>query len=183
TNLPNPLVTEVFPNRLASADDGGSTALGTSSVTLVPIAPERLTAQILAEYNAGPNGRPIGAYFTLPFGMKAAARFQPDTGFEARWATVGLNRPATADGRFTGGLQIAAEAHPDQGTAAESPSFPGAAWQLRNGIDAATHTPLGLSVLSAGIGNPGVEQFFNNEMGPGSKLARVPVRRIDFSGY
>jgi hypothetical protein len=182
TNQPNPLVGP-FPDQLASADDGGATALGTSSVTLLPIAPERLAETMLDEFNTEPVGTPLAAQFTLPFGMKAAARFQPHDGKATRWASLGFHRPVTADGRFTGGLQVQAESHPDQGPMLESPSFPGAAWQTRNGIDPVIGLPFGLSVLSATFGNPGVEKFFNDEMGPSGSRPRVPVTRIEFSGY
>ena len=182
-NLPNPNVPGFYPPTLASADDGGPTVLGTASVTLVPFAPETVTKVMLEEFAAGGGGIPIGAKFTLPFGMKAAARLQPFDGNAARWATVVANRPATADARFVGGLQIATEAFPDKGPQAETPSFPGAAWQTRNGVDPVTGNHYPLSVLSASLGNPGVEAFFNQEMGPGRPAARVPVTRIDFSGY
>lgn len=178
----NPLVGP-FPSPLASANDGGPTVLGTPSVTLVPIAPERLAEKMLQEFQTRSLDMPLAAQFTLPFGMKASARFQPNNGIAFQWASLDFNRPATADGRLTGGLQIRAESHPDQGAASESPSFPGAAWQTRNGIDPATLVPFGMSVLSATFGNPGVEKFFNDEMGPSGTHPRVPVRRIEFSGY
>jgi hypothetical protein len=138
---------------------------------------------MLDEFNAGPAGTPLAARFTLPFGMKAAARFQPDDGTATQWASLGFHRPVTADGRLTGGLQMRAESHPDQGPMVESPSFPGAAWQTRNGIDPGTGLSFGLSVLSASFGDPGVEKFFNDEMGPSGTRPRVPVTRIEFSGY
>jgi hypothetical protein len=179
-NLPNPNVGP-FPDRLASATDGGPSRIGTNSVTLVPIAPEQVAEQLLKEFEA--QGTPLAALFTLPFGMKAAARFQPRSSVGGSWTSLSFNRPATADGLFTGGLQIAAKALSDAGPPAESPSFPGAAWQTRNGIDPVTLVPLGLSVLAAGFGNPGVEAFFNQEMGPTGSRRRVPVTRLDFSGY
>jgi hypothetical protein len=182
-NIPNPLVLDPYPNVLASANDGGPSVLGSASVTLVPIAPERLTDVMLSEFSAAPDGTPLAAKFTLPFGMKAAAVFQPFDGRAPRWSTLSLIRPATTDARYVGGLQIAAEAFPEVGSDAESPSFPGAAWQTRNGVDSGSGMPLGLSVLSAGFGNPGVELIFNNEMGPGRPARRVPVTRVDFSGY
>jgi len=182
-NIPNPLVLDPYPNILASANDGGPSVLGSASVTLVPIAPERLTDVMLSEFAAGADGSPLAAKFTLPFGMKAAAVFQPFNGRAPRWSTVSLNRPATTDARYVGGLQIAAEAFPDRGPDQESPSFPGAAWQTRNGVDPGSGVPFGLSVLSAGFGNPGVEWTFNTEMGPGRPARRVPVTRVDFSGY
>jgi hypothetical protein len=182
-NIPNPLVLDPYPDVLASADDGGPTVLGSASVTLVPIAPERVTKAMLSEFSSGPDGTRVAAKFTLPFGMKAAAVFQPFDGRVQRWSILSLVRPATADARYVGGLQIAAEAFPERGPDAESPSFPGAAWQTRNGVDPGSGMPFGLSVLSAGFGNPGVEWTFNTEMGPGRPASRVPITRVDFSGY
>jgi hypothetical protein len=181
SNQFNPLVGP-FPDPLASADDGGPTVIGTPSVTLVPIAPERLASTMLHEFNEGPH-TPLAAKFTLPFGMKAAARFQPEDGTTPQWASLDFNRPGTADGRLTGGIQIRARSLPERGVAFESPSFPGAAWQTRNGINPTTLLPYGMSVLAATFGNPGVEQFFNNEMAPSGFSPRVPVRRVEFSGY
>ncbi len=181
-NQPNPLVGP-FPDRLASARDGGATVVGTPSVTLVPIAPERLVRTMLDEFDARPGGTPLAARLTLPFGMKAAARFEPEGTGAARWASLDAHRPETSDGRFKGGLQLRARARPDQGATSESPSFPGAAWQTRNGIDPVTLVPYGLSALAATFGNPGVEKFFNDEMGPGGSRPRVPVTRIELSGY
>ena len=176
-NIPNPLV-GAFPETLASNDDGGPTVFGTNSVRLVPFAPERVTSSLLEEFG---DGLPFAAKFTLPFGMKATARFQPFGQDVSKWASVKLNRPATADSRLVGGLQVAAYALPDSEPAEESPSFPGATWQTRNGRHPSVPWPL--SVLAATATNPGVEKEFNEEMGPNGTLPRVPVTRIDFSGY
>jgi hypothetical protein len=181
-NLPNPLL-DPYPSPVVSADDGGPTVLGTNSVTLVPFAPKRLADVMLDEYRGGPEGHPLGAKFTLPFGMKAAAHFQPFDGQVQKWATVKYNRPGTDDQRYVGGLQIAAYALPDTAPGAESPSFPGATWQTRNLVSPTTGMPLGLSVLRESVLKAGVEDDFNGEMGPGGSKPRVPVTRIDFSGY
>jgi len=181
-NIPNPLL-DPYPSVVASPDDGGPTVLGTNSVTLVPFAPKRLADVMLDEYRGGPEGHALGAKFTLPFGMKAAAHFQPFDGQVQKWATVKYNRPVTDDQRYVGGLQIAAYALPDTAPGTESPSFPGATWQTRNLVSPATGMPLGLSVLRESVAKAGAEEDFNNEMGPGGSLPRVPVTRIDFSGY
>jgi hypothetical protein len=181
-NIPNPLL-DPYPDVVGSADDGGRTVLGTNSVTLVPFAPKRLADVMLDEYRGGPQGHALGAKFTLPFGMKAAAHFQPFDGQVQKWASVKYNRPATNDERFVGGLQIAAFALPDTQPGAESASFPGATWQTRNLVNPNTGAALGLSVLRESLAKAGVEQDFNDEMGPGGSKPRVPVTRIDFSGY
>jgi hypothetical protein len=177
----------IFPSPVASASDGGPSVIGANSVTLVPIAPDEVMDLIVVEFSQEPGSVPAAALFTLPFGMKAAARFEPRAAGGEYWATLDLNRPKTADSRYTGGLQLSARAfRQTAGTDVESPSFPGATYQTRNLIDPQTLVPLGISVLSATPANPGVEAFFNQEMWPsGHHKAnpRVPVTRIDFAGY
>jgi len=64
----------------------------------------------------------------------------------------------------------------------ESPSLQGFAIQTRNGVDPNSGARLALSVLSDKSQNA-VDSTFNNEFGPGGRTPRVPVTRIDFSGY
>lgn len=183
TTIPTPTVGP-FPSPLASSDDGGPSIIGTHSITLVPIVPSKVVEQIVDEFNRTPDYIPASALFTLPFGMKAAAWLNPQSSAGSSWATLNFNCPKTKDGRFTGGLQLSVKAlNTNMGPDVESPSLPGAAYQMRNGIDPYTLVPLGVSVLSASLTNPGVEKDFNDEMGPSAKKHRVPVTRIDFSGY
>ena len=223
TTIQNAELGFVFPSPLWSANDGGRTRIGANSVTLVPIAPDTVMEQMLAEFDAPQASRPVAASFTLPFGMHALARFfqvgSPEPG-----STLAANRPQTVDGSFTGGWQITALAHdrvpfpprPSPGSiittttsgavsdsvldfsalgllnplepvapaleTLESASFPGAAWQTRNGVTF-TGAPVGLSVLSGRPGISGVDDMFNGEMGPEGSHPRVPLTRIDFCGY
>ena len=127
----------------------------------------------------------MGARFTLPFGIEAAARLtaKPE-GDTDRWQTFDLVRPKSATAQFVGGYQLAVTAQSlVTGPTEMSPSLPGAAWQTRNGVDPVTGAPNGFSVLRGDIVNEGVEKFFNDEMKPGSLNARVPVVRVDFAGY
>jgi hypothetical protein len=175
----------LFPSPVASANDGLPAVIGANSVTLVPIAPDDVVHLILTEFNQEPGSVPAAALFTLPFGMLAAAQFQPRSAGGEYWADLDLNQPATADARYSGGLQLAARAFRQTvGPGVESPSFPGAAYQTRNLIDPQTLVPLGLSVLSSTLGSS-VDDFFNKEMWPGGSdpQPRVPVTRIDFAGY
>jgi hypothetical protein len=223
TTIQNPALGFVFPSPLWSANDGGRTRIGANSVTLVPVAPDVVMKQMLAEFDAPQASRPVAASFTLPFGMHALARFF-QVGSSEPGSTLAPNRPQTPDGSFTGGWQITALAHdrvpfppkplPPRtvtGTTSsvvsnsafdfsafgllnplepfapafetlESASFPGAAWQTRNGATF-TGTPLGLSVLSGRPGIRGVDDMFNAEMGPDGIHPRVPLTRIDFCGY
>ncbi|MEM8962291.1 MAG: hypothetical protein AAGD38_12480, partial [Acidobacteriota bacterium] len=165
-----------FPPILASRDDGGATRLGADSVTLVPVAPRPVVEQIVAEHAS----QPAGAMFTLPFGMKAAAMLRRQGG--GRTAALTLDRPVSTDGELTGGMQLSMRATGFVGS--ESPGFDGATYQTRNGVDPVTRAPLGISVLWASA-NPAssAETIFNNEMGPGGTDPRVPVTRLDISGY
>ncbi len=175
----------LFPSPVASRDDGGPTVIGSQSVSLVPMAPDQIMDRMVQEYDPAGGGVPLAALFTLPFGMKAAAKFEPKQTASTSWANLEMMRPKTADDRFTGGHQLSAMA--DASTVSpttESPHFPGAAYQTRNLIDPATRLDLGLSVLSSTL-NPlaSPEAYFNQEMAPAGSRPRVPVVRIDFSGY
>jgi hypothetical protein len=185
TNVPNPDL-GYFPPELVSADDGGPTVLGSNTVHLVPLAPDRVAEQLVDRFHPPPRGEPVGALFTLPFGIRAAAALRPRHPGALSWANLSLVRPQTADHppRFRGGYQlavVAARAH--AGPTSESPSLPGAAWQTRNGVDPLTLVPNGFSVLRGDLLNEGVEKFFNQEMGPGGTDSRVPVTRLDLAGY
>jgi hypothetical protein len=184
-NLPNPNIPLFFPDRLVSGDDGSPTLFGSNTVRLVAIRPDRVLANLVAEFNDRRRPQPVGARFTLPFGIEAAARLTPRTDVALdRWAGVTVIRPRSATAKFTGGLQLSVSAHASPtGATTMSPFLPGAAWQTRNGVDPATGAPNGFSVLRGDIVNAGAEKFFNDEMGPGSPNAKVPVVRVDFAGY
>ncbi len=184
-NVPNPDIPFFFPDRLVSGDDGSATLFGSNTARLVPIRPDRVLDNLVAEFNDPLRRQGVGARFTLPFGIEAAARLQPrrDVGL-GPWVGFGLVRPKSANSRFTGGYQLSLTAHSlASGPTSMSPSLPGAAWQTRNGVDPTTGAPTGFSVLRGDIVNEGVERFFNDEMGPASANARVPVVRVDFAGY
>lgn len=176
-----------FPSPLYSAGDGGPTLIGANSVTLVPVAPRPLLSQIVTEFNQETGSVPTAALFTLPFGIVAAARLEKPSSVGDKGAHLELNQPETADSTFKGGLQLKVEAiSPNVGPNDESPSLEGATVQTRNGIDPVTLTYLGKSVLSglpSAAPGTSVEDIFNNEMKPGGDLPRVPVTRIDISGY
>ena len=173
-----------FPSPMASAGDGGPTIIGSNTVTLVPIKPQKVLANLLNEYNGDGSSVPMGAQFTLPFGMKAAANLIRSSGIQQPDARVELIQPRSFDDALLGGLQIRLEAlSPDHGPDAASPSFQGATIQLRNGVDPVTGHHLGKSVLSGGGTNQGVEYIFNQEMEPSAPTRKVPVTRLDISGY
>jgi hypothetical protein len=167
-----------FPSPLASADDGGATVLGIDTVNLVPIDPGQVVWSLVTEFQRQDPSITAAALFTLPFGMKAVAAPLRHPHPLEPGAALGLVRPRDRLREITGGLQISLTAFDPLSTPErESPGFPGGTVQLRNGIDPGSGGHLGLSVLDD------VENAFNAEFAPGSAHARVPVTRIDFSGY
>ena len=167
-----------FPSPLVSADDGGATLLGIDTVNLVPIDPAHVVESMANEFqNRDPNIT-AAALFTLPFGMKAvAAPLRHPVSTEPTVPDADLKLVQPRNQEFSGGLQMSLTALDPLSTAErESPRLPGATIQLRNGIDPVSGQRT-ISVLGT------VEQIFNSEFGPGSPSARVPVTRIDFSGY
>lgn len=179
-NLPNPNI-GFFPDRLVSGDDGGASLFGTNSVRLVPILPDRTLEALVEGFAEG--SADIGAWFTLPFGIRATAQLGPAHLGAAKWAEVELVQPSTGDGRFEGGYQISVLSRASSvGPGIETPSLTGAAWQTRNAVDPASGVLNGYSALRGDSANAGVEKFFNNDFGPSEASARVPVSRVDFAG-
>ena len=173
-----------FPSPLTSEDDGGATFIGIDTVNLVPIEPEQVLRSLVAEFQ-----RPevtAAALFTLPFGMKAVAaplRIHNPNEPTVSSAALDLIQPKTQEQELQGGLQISLTAiDPLSTPEREAPRFPGSTIQLLNGIDPGSGVHLGLSVLADKVQNA-VQDTFNAEFGPGSVRARVPVTRVDFSGY
>ncbi len=182
-NVPNPEL-GAFPDRLVSATDGGPTLLGSNSVRLVPVRPDTVCDNLLAEFTDKDQPVPVGTLFTLSFGIRAAAMLFPRRAGAPTWAQLAEARPRATGADLSGGRQLAVSAHRlDTGPNVESPSLPGAAWQTRNGVDPLTLAPNGFSVLRGDVANAGVEAFFNGEMGPGGTSPRIPVVRIDLAGY
>jgi hypothetical protein len=173
-----------FPSPLVSANDGGRTLLGIDTVNLVPIDPAHVVESMTNEFQSRDPNMTAAALFTLPFGMKAvAAPLRHPVSTEPTVPDVDLKLVQPRNQEFAGGLQVSLTALDPLSTAErESPRLPGAAIQLRNGIDPVSGAYRGISVL-ADLVQKDVEQTFNLEFAPGSPSARVPVTRIDFSGY
>jgi hypothetical protein len=173
-----------FPSPLISRDDGGATLLGIDTVNLVPIDPAQAVRGLVNEFERRDPSITAAALFTLPFGMKAVAAPLYDPGPEeplARGAALDLVQPRKSGNEVSGALQISLTAvDPLSAVDRESPGFSGATIQLRNCIDSSAGKRL--SVLADKQANS-VQNIFNSEFGPGSARARVPISRIDFSGY
>jgi hypothetical protein len=182
-----------FPSPLASANDGGPTLLGINTVNLVPIAPHPCVAELVQEFRRGDLRTRAAALFTLPFGLKAIAaplRKPPEPIMPG--ASLQILRPEFRNPKLRGGLQISLTAiNPPAAPGVESPALPGATVQTRNGLDPATNPPRPISVLgdtappspSGDNTANAVESIFNGEFAPGGANPRVPLSRIDFSGY
>jgi hypothetical protein len=168
-----------FPTPLASATDGGATHIGARSQRLMPVIPEDA---LTGTFDAFRDGTPVGIRTTFPFGLIGVVRLQPQDTAQRRGDLYGLTRPKFPAEQSTGGIQITAHAEggrPDDGGI--SPTFVGFMRQLLNGVDLATGSPLGISVLGETLQPAGsVETVFNNDM---AARPRVPVTRIDLSGY
>ena len=177
-----------FPSPLFSGDDGGPTRLGVDTVELVPIAPRPVLEQIVTAFNRDEDNRPVGALFTLPFGMKAMARLllPGDRGEPGAFLILNQPRFAIPLQPLEGGLQLKVAAYsPDAGPNVKSPTLSGATIQLRNGQD-----DFGDMLLKSAL-DDNVDSIFNGEFAPatadprvpGGANPRVPITRIDFSGY
>jgi len=168
-----------FPTPLASATDGGATVLGARSQSLAPAIPEDV---LEGTRDAFADGKDVTFRTTLPFGLITVVRVNPNDTAGRKADRYELTRPDFPGDNARGGLQITA--HAEGGRTDEggiSPMFAGQTRQLINGVDLATGTPLGLSVLGS-TGDPAgsVETVFNNDM---SSNPKVPVTRFDLSGY
>ena len=167
-----------FPTPLASATDGGATLIASTSARLVPVLPDLALDNAVDAFEQGETATVVT---TLPFGIRALLSLRP-SGPDADQASlfqpnfVAGDRPA-----MEGAIQLSLVAGklPDS---AESPSFAGVAVQTKNGVDLASGTPLGLSVLGAKKGGEAsVEELFTQEFG--QVAPRVPVTRLDICGY
>jgi hypothetical protein len=182
--LPSP-----FPSPAGFLDDGGPTLLGANDVTLVPVAPAPLLDEVVAAYQGGDAAT---VRFTLPFGMQATAVLPARPKLPI--LTIGRAgmtpvRPDFAAQSMTGGRQIALTAALELLIQPQaSPSIPGSVVQLRNLVDQSGNPlldprPLPVGGQQLSVLGPDVDTIFNSELGPSAKKPRIPVTRIDFSGY
>ncbi len=174
-----------FPSPVTSPDTGDPTIFGTESFDLVPIAPKPVIEKFLSAYNDAVHPKRMAALFSLPFGMKAVVQLENPSDKTKEGAQVGYNVPAFDDQKLAGGLQISVTAtSPDSGADFESPKFTGATIQTRNLIDLLTGTiPLDDNGNPLSVLGPVVDIIFNNEFKPGGNKPRVPLQRLDISGY
>jgi hypothetical protein len=171
-----------FPTPLASATDGGATLFGVRSARLVAAIPDIAVDAALEEFEGG---RSLGMLTTLPFGIKALLRLSPTESPTGRAPdSIARNQPDFKAQALQGGAQLAlvAESGPSEGET--SSTFEGAALQLLNGVALESGAPLNISVLGSPLDpTDSVQRIFNDEFGPGGAKPRVPVTRLDISGY
>jgi hypothetical protein len=165
-----------FPTPVTFADCGGPTQLATETVELVAVAPRLALDFMVAGYQRKVSPLPLNVRFTLPFGIEAVATLKR-TGNADLDPTVTYITPQFPVRNLAGCDQVSLQAGPDTpGPGGVSLSgLPGAAIQLRNALHLGF--PTGESVLTP------IDVTFNSNFGPGSPLGRVPVKRIDLSGY
>ena len=163
-----------FPSPLTYADSGVPTALAASSVTLVPIAPRPAIDALLAAYHGTPPSA-VSMRFTLPFGIVANARFERARVITANSVILSEVTPQFTQQNLTGGDQLSVRAQHGLVATSESPSLPGTAEQLQNAR--ASGVPTTTTVLSP------IDGAFNDNFGPGALTPRIPVTRIDISGF
>jgi hypothetical protein len=98
-----------FPNVIMFPDDGGPTLIGARAVRLTPVAPLPVAAAVIDAYNR--DAQPAAAFFTLPFGIRAAAVLDPHPPFPGLPAGLGLRR-LEFDDQFTAATQVRVQAAP-----------------------------------------------------------------------
>jgi hypothetical protein len=172
-----------FPSPVTSNDTGVPTIIGTESYDLVPIAPIDVIKKYLDSYNAPAGSKSMTSIFSLPFGMESIAKFENPDDPTLKGVQVSINAPVFKN--YQGGIQIKVLAtSPSEGPQYESPGFTGATIQLRNLVDLLTgNVPLDNDGNPLSVLGPAVDTIFNNEFKPSGANPRVPVERMDISGY
>ena len=174
-----------FPSPATSATTGDPTLVATESYRLVPITPTQVVDTFVQDYAEPDDPKRMAALFSLPFGMQAFATLENPDDSSRPGAVVEYNRPDFDSPRVTGGLQISVIAtSPDSGPAFESPHLPGATVQTRDLIELLTGSiPVDDDGKPLSVLGPVVDTIFNREFKPSGGGPRVPLERMDFSGY
>lgn len=164
-----------FPKYLTFPDSGIPSLLGTETVKLVQVAPIPALDQFIGDFNDQNDPVPAFAYFTLPFGIIAGATMAKKKEFPYLSPAINYNRPEFPSEGFKGGHQVSIKA-PGLTYQGASPGLNGFAVQLRNALSGGQ--PTGKSIL-----DNDVDTIFNDNFKPGSARQKVPITRIDLSGY
>jgi hypothetical protein len=152
---------------LVSPDDGGPSFLHTETVNLVPIAPAPVVEELVRAYNEDHSAS--STRFTLPFGMEALAVLK-----DRRYLTSpGLKLIMAEFEDLTGARQISLTAGTQNPDVAAPPPMTG---PLLIGLAQQTENFLATAPPRSTLGQ--LRQDFNASFGN-----RVPIERIDLSGY
>jgi hypothetical protein len=172
TSTPRP-----FPSPLTFDDTGSPTVFATDAVELVPAAPRPAIDAMLAGYRAPLNPNRVAIRFNLPFGIAAVAELDRSHFIIFPSPSLGEVAPHFAASGMSGGDQLSVQAARPLllgPGSSESPSLAGMAVQLHNA--GPPHVPP-VTVLSP------IDATWDSTFGPGALNPRVPVPRIDFSGF
>ena len=159
----------VYPN------DGPATRIFSQSAKVVPIAPLPVTGRFLREFHE--DHAPLRSLFALPFAMVAQADFVHRVQGPAK-SSARLHLHMPHFDHLRGGLQIQALAPDSALPKQRSPEFPGFTLQLDN----LRWFLFGLPLPGSTLGNT-VKTIFNDEFGFAGAKPKVPLERIEFSGY
>jgi hypothetical protein len=167
--------TTFFESPLTYPNSGYPTELAAYSVALVPIAPRPAIDALLAEYNTAES--PVVARFTLPFGIAAIAELQRSKLLGISSPVLVEVQPSFSASDLKGGDQLSIRAAEQLllQPGGPSASLAGLAIQLHNARYFGL--PTSITVLTP------LDDTFNNNFGPGAHDPRVPVTRIDISGF
>ena len=177
--IENKLVVEPdIPPIITFIANGSPTRISSARKADVELAPTKLYEFILDGFNDSGRPQGVAAHFTLPFGICAFAYFNPRKMADLPSANATRNEPAFSGkktGLVTGGMQLHVEANPPD-NAEVTPTDNHLAYFLGS----ARQLPMANSASTI-LGNI-ITDSFNNEFSGGPN-ARVPLERIDFSGY
>ncbi|MEO8108983.1 MAG: hypothetical protein ABI594_03075 [Ginsengibacter sp.] len=167
----------VLPGLMVYDNDGIPTKFSSESPYLVPIAPLPVTTHFLKEYHDKTVPRNLHASFTLPFGMLAKADFARDEASDKNGTSSKLTFHRPWFNEFHGGLQVKAIA--GKKTPTGPGTFNGWAIQLNDNIK---WFLFGIPATGSTLGEA-VRKIYNNEFQQGQPTAKVPLEKIEFSGY
>jgi hypothetical protein len=180
----------VTPGILVYQNDGLPTRIGSESPYPVPIAPIPVTKHFVKEFNDKDNPRLLQSIFSLPFAIIAQADFERKPHADPKdGSRISFNRPYFE--QLRGGLQIKSLA-PKAPSPDQSAAFKG--WTLQ--LDETINTQVfgvqlngqlrtsffAFPVNGSTLGQT-VKKIFNDEFTIGGNKPKVPVEKIEFSGY
>ena len=167
-----------FPSPLSFNDCGNATSFVADSVELVPIAPRPAIDAIVDRFNQPVQAAAVSVRFTLPFGIVAHAELVRSKRPELLSPALLEVTPVFSASKLTGGDQLSLRAPGswlDGNAGEESPSFTGFTSQLHNAR--LRGVPVVETVLTP------IDDTFNANFSPAAPRPRVPLTRIDFSGF